>query len=46
VDEAFKGYKLESATILSEKNGRLKMHLVADNDTGKSFLFRVRLKDN
>lgn len=46
VDEAFKGYKLESATILSEKNGRLKMHLVADNDTGKSYLFRVRLKDN
>jgi hypothetical protein len=46
VDDAFKGYKLESATILSEKNGRLKMHLVADNDTGKSFLFRVRLKDN
>lgn len=44
VDDAFKGYKLESCTILSEKNGRIKMHLVADNDTGKSFLFRVRLK--
>lgn len=44
VDEQFKGYKMESATILSEKSGRLKMHLVADNDTGKSFLFRVRLK--
>lgn len=46
VDEAFKGYKMESAAILSEKDGRIKMHLVADNDTGKSFLFRVRLKDN
>jgi hypothetical protein len=44
VDDAFKGYKLESCTILSEKNGRVKLHLVADNDTGKSFLFRVRLK--
>jgi hypothetical protein len=44
VDDAFKGYKMESCTILSEKNGRLKMHLVADNDGGKSFLFRVRLK--
>ena len=44
-NESFRGYKLESATILSEKNGRLKMHLVADNDTGKSYLFRVRLKD-
>lgn len=44
IDDAFKGYKVESATILSEKSGRLKMHLVADNDTGKSFLFRVRLK--
>jgi hypothetical protein len=43
-NEAFKGYKLECATIASEKEGRLKMHLVADNDTGKSFLFRVRLK--
>lgn len=46
VNEAFKGYKMESATIVAEKNGRLKMQLVADNDTGKSFLFRVRLKDN
>lgn len=44
VDDAFKGYKLESCTITSEKDGRLKMHLVADNDGGKSFLFRVRLK--
>ncbi len=44
VDDAFKGYKMESCTIFSEKEGRLKLHLVADNDTGKSFLFRVRLK--
>lgn len=43
-DDAFKGYKLESCTIISEKSGRLKMQLVADNDTGKSYLFRVRLK--
>jgi hypothetical protein len=46
VDEAFKGYKMEAATLISEKNGRAKVHLVADNDSGKSFLFRVRLKDN
>lgn len=44
VDDAFKGYKMESCTIFSEKEGRLKLHLVADNDSGKSFLFRVRLK--
>ena len=44
VDEAFKGYKMECCTIVSEKEGRLKMHLVADNDTGKTFLFRIRLK--
>lgn len=44
VDDAFKGYKLEGCTIVGEKNGRVKLHLVADNDSGKSFLFRVRLK--
>lgn len=44
VDDAFKGYKMESCTIFSEKEGRLKLHMVADNDSGKSFLFRIRLK--
>lgn len=44
VSDSFKGYKLESCTIISEKTGRLKMHLVADNDAGQSFLFRIRVK--
>ncbi|MGN6421461.1 MAG: DUF6929 family protein [Pseudobacter sp.] len=44
VHELFKGFKIESACIQSEKSNRLKLHLVADNDTGKSYLFKVRLK--
>lgn len=42
--ELFKGFKIESVAIQSEKEGRLKLHLVADNDTGKSYLFKVRMK--
>lgn len=44
VHELFKGFKIESACIQSEKNNNLKLHLVADNDTGKSYLFKLRLK--
>lgn len=42
--ELFKGFKIESVCIQSEKPGRLKLHLVADNDTGKSYIFKVRMK--
>ena len=44
VHELFKGFKIESACIQSEKTNNLKLHLVADNDTGKSYLFKLRLK--
>jgi len=44
VDDDFKGHQPESVCIVSEKNGRVRLHLVADNDAGESFLFRVRLK--
>jgi hypothetical protein len=44
VHELFKGFKIESVCIQSEKSNRLKLHLVADNDTGKSYLFKVRVK--
>jgi hypothetical protein len=42
--EAFKGHKVESVCIQSERNRSIKMHMVADDDTGKSFLFKVRLR--
>lgn len=41
----FKGYKIESVCIQSEKNGRAKIQLVADNDTGSTYLFKVRIKE-
>jgi len=40
----FRGHKVESVCIQSEKNRSIKMHMVADNDTGESFLFKVRLR--
>ena len=43
-DKVFRGYKIESVCIQSEKEGSLKLQLVADNDTGSSYLFKVRLK--
>lgn len=43
-EKSLKGYKIESVCIQSEKNGRLKLQLVADNDDGVSSLFKVRLK--
>ena len=39
----FKGHKVESVCIQSERNRSIKMHMVADNDTGETFLFKVRL---
>lgn len=43
-EKSLKGYKIESVCVQSEKNGRLKLQLVADNDDGVSCLFKVRLK--
>ena len=39
--EEFKGQKVESVCIQSDKTGRMKVHLVADNDAGGSFLFKI-----
>lgn len=36
--------KVESLCIQRDKTSRLKLHLVADNDTGVTYLFKVRLK--
>ena len=44
VDKAFRGHKIESVCIQSEKSGRLKLQLVADDDDGKSYLFKIRVK--
>ena len=41
VYDEFKGHKVESVCIQSDKTGRLKLHLVADNDKGGSVLFKV-----
>jgi hypothetical protein len=43
-DKRFKGYKIESLCIQREKDHSMKLHLVADNDTGKSHLFKILLK--
>jgi hypothetical protein len=42
-DKQFDGYKIESVCIQSEKDHSIKMQLVADNDQGKTFLFKVWL---
>jgi hypothetical protein len=44
VNKKFKECKIESLCIQSEKNGSLKLHLTADNDTGTTTLFKVRVK--
>ena len=44
IDDEFKGQKIESVCIQSEKTGRMKMHLVADNDKGGSYLFKILLR--
>lgn len=43
-DKRFKNQKIESLCIQSEKDYSMKMHMVADNDTGKSHLFKIQLK--
>jgi len=43
-DPVFKGHKVESVCIQSERNRSIKMHMVADDDSGESFLFKVRLE--
>jgi len=43
-EKSMKGYKIESVCIQSEKDDRLKLQLVADNDDGVSSLFKVRIK--
>lgn len=42
-DKRFEGYKIESVCIQSSKDHSVKMQLVADNDLGKTFLFKVWL---
>lgn len=41
IHKNFSGHKVESVCIQLEKRGRLKFHLVADNDKGGSFLFKI-----
>jgi hypothetical protein len=43
-EKSMRGYKIESVCIQSEKDDRLKLQLVADNDDGISCLFKVRIK--
>jgi len=43
-EKSMKGYKIESVCIQTEKDERLKLQLVADNDDGISCLFKVRIK--
>ena len=43
-NEGFHGYKMESVCIQSEKRGKMKLHMVADNDHGESYLFKVQLR--
>lgn len=43
-NKKFDGYKIESVCIQSGKRHNMKLHLVADNDTGVSYLFKIRIK--
>lgn len=40
-DKKFKGCKIESVAVQSERDNSMKLHLVADNDNGKTYLFKV-----
>jgi len=40
----FEGHKVESVCIQSERTRSIKMHVIADDDSGESFLFKVRLR--
>ena len=42
--QSFAKKKVESLCIQRDKYNRLKLHLVADNDTGVTYLFKIRLK--
>ena len=42
--DEFKGHKVESVCIQSEKDHSVKLQLVADDDTGESVLFKVRVR--
>ncbi|HUR11670.1 MAG TPA: hypothetical protein VM012_09900 [Flavitalea sp.] len=44
IDPSLAGKKIESVCIQSDRASRLKVHLVADNDTGVTYLFKLRLK--
>ncbi len=44
-DSRFAGYTFEAVCIQSEKDHSMKLHFVADNTAGKSFLFKVELRD-
>lgn len=44
IDKRFKGYKIESVTMISETNEFLNLALVADNDDGSSTIFKFSLK--
>jgi len=44
MDPHFKSQKIESACIISEKKKKLELVLVADNDKGRSELFRILCK--
>jgi len=42
-DKQFKGYEIETVCIQSEKDHSLKLQLVGNNKTGKTFLFKIWL---
>jgi hypothetical protein len=42
--ESFAGYNMQSLCIRSDKDGRLKLYLLADNKAGKNGVFTVRVK--
>jgi hypothetical protein len=43
-DKRFEGNKVESLCLQTERNNSYKIHLIADNDDGKSRWFKIRLK--
>ena len=43
-NKKFAGYKIESVCIQTERRHRMKLQLVADNDNGESYLFKIRLR--
>lgn len=45
-NEQFSGYKIESVCVQSAKDHSIKLHLVADNDEGKTYLFKIALDWN